>query len=182
MFSEWKGPRMPQTGAAVAGCSSAPGGLLYFYPLPLLSPGSYSSSQSIHPAFLHHSWATCVRMYMHACLLSCVSHRSLLWGPTAILGRCLGPSSQLYCLHLAWWMASCLISPSACNLKWFPGASQCLQLWSLSSASSLSASFYTHTHRAETLQTEAHNYIQIILFWMYSSKTTCTRMKTMHWL
>ena len=27
-------------------------------------------------------------------------------------------------------MASCLISPSACNLKWLPGASHCLQVFS----------------------------------------------------
>lgn len=48
----------------------------FFFRTPLLSPESYTSSQSIHPALSPHSSAICA----YACLLACVSHRSLLRG------------------------------------------------------------------------------------------------------
>lgn len=48
--------------------------LLFSFPLP--SPGPYTSSQFIHPAFFPHSSTICV----HARLFACVSHRSLLRG------------------------------------------------------------------------------------------------------
>lgn len=66
-------------------------------------------------------------------------------------------------------MAGCLISPSACNRKWFPGASPCLQLQLLSLARALFAVFTIHFHRHGKQSTE-YNYIQIILFQMYSSE------------
>lgn len=83
MFSEWRGPHVPQTGASVAGCSSEEMGPLllevYYTSIPLLSWAHILNTtfQCIHPAFFP---AICVCMYMHACLLTRVSHRSPLRG------------------------------------------------------------------------------------------------------
>lgn len=193
MFSGCSGAHGPQPasqqpkslGAAHRGdCASAPGGPLYFYPpaLQSLDPESHNSSQSIHPALLPIlQFVVCVCMCTRACSHVLVTGLHQL--PTAILVWCLGPSSQLYCLHLAWWMAGCLISPSTCNLKWFPGALYCLQVWSLSPACALPASFTYTAHARQTGRIEAQNYTQMILFCMYSSnKRRSTRAETMHQL
>lgn len=80
MFSEWSGPRVPQTEASVSGFSSEEMGPLLLevrfgsIPLP-----SWTHSQSIHPAVFPHSWAICVCVCV--CMCTCVSHRSPLRGP-----------------------------------------------------------------------------------------------------
>lgn len=74
MFSEWKGPRMPQTGAAVAGCSSAEMGLLplevYYTSTPFLSwvqDPIPPPSPFILPSFTILGLLMCVCTCMHAC-------------------------------------------------------------------------------------------------------------------
>lgn len=88
MFSECSRPRVSQTGASVAGCSSEEMRPLplevHYSSIPLLSwarvlnpipPSSLS-----HSTFFLKSLTICVYTYMHACLLACVSHKSLLRG------------------------------------------------------------------------------------------------------
>ncbi len=86
MFFEWSGQRVPQTGTWVAGCSSKEMG-------PVCPCSPEPESWILHLLPVHssclsfpHSLASCLWMYMHACLPTCVSHRSpprrrlLSWG------------------------------------------------------------------------------------------------------
>lgn len=86
MFSEWSRPHVSQTGPSVTGCSTE-----WMRPLPL--EVHYSSiplfsravnpilpPSPIHSTFFPNSLTIYVYMYMHARLLTCVSHRSLLRG------------------------------------------------------------------------------------------------------
>lgn len=113
----------------------------------LLNPTS-PPSPFVLPSFPIPQLCVCVHMFAYTAHM-CYSQVS-----TELPGQCLASSSQLYCLHLAWWMASCLISPSACNLKWFPGASRSPQvrLLSLSSTRPLHTQHTLTANRCAELQ------------------------------
>lgn len=97
MFSETSRPRVSQTGALAARCSSEEMGplllevhyswILLLFLAPALNlvppPSPFSLSQ-----FLKY---LCVCMYMHASLLACVSHRSPLRGRLPSLGDAWAP-------------------------------------------------------------------------------------------
>lgn len=178
MFLEQRGPCAPQTEASIAECSSEEMGLLllevhyvvffFFCRTPLLSPESYTSSQSILPALSPHSSAICA----YACPLACVSHRSLLRGRQPSWGDAWVPPVNY--TAFIWpdeWLAALSVPLPAIS----SGSPEPRAACSSGRSPQQSSPSASHKHNPEPRRTEAHNYPQIILFhWMYSSETTRT--------
>lgn len=131
--------------SAKAAAATGDGGLRSWRSITLLPPPPPLHSWALNlsstpppgpliPLSLTNSSAVCMCVHMRAGLRARVSHRSPPRGRLPSAGDAWVPPVNF--TAFIWpdeWLAA-LSAPSACNLKWFPGAARRLQLWSRSPA------------------------------------------------
>lgn len=161
MFSERSGPCVPQTWGLSHGVTLwldetyDPGGPSCVYPP---CPETYISSWfPPSPQFVSLSPTVRTHMPAHTCS-SQVSTET----QTATPGRRLVSFSRLYCLHLAWWMTGCLISPFFLQSQVLP--------CSLKPSTVLVTFFHTLNGSHSRRQNNTRWYAKLKLLGVYSSE------------